>query len=179
MMLAIITLMANAQIKIRPTGGFGSPIFNITQIGDQTGLTIGGGGGMYINSRFFFGGFGEGTVIEHNPDETPYDKHYFEMGSGGFWLGYSQRLKSKHYVNLSAQFGFGRAYLLKNEAISFYDDISYVKPILEYEFRFNKIVGIAAGIAWPFFSEFEMPVYEAKDLSKPAASITLKFGWLQ
>jgi hypothetical protein len=180
--ILLIILISSIQLvsaQIKPTGGFGAPLITITQIGDQTGLTIGGGGGLYINSRIFIGGFGEGTVIEHNPSEEPYNKHYFEMGSGGFWLGYSQRLKSKHYVNLSAQMGFGRAYLLQNEAISYYDDISYVKPILEYEYRINKIIGIAAGIAWPFFSEFEMPVYEAKDLSKPAASITFKFGWLQ
>jgi len=179
MILALSTQIANAQIKIKPTGGFGAPIISITQIGNETGLTIGGGGGMYINSRFFFGGFGEGTVIEHNPDERTYKDHYFEMGSGGFWLGYSQRLKSKHYLNLSAQMGFGRMYLLKNEAISYYDDISYVKPILEYEYRFHKVFGIAAGVAWPLFSDFDIPVYKAKDLSKPAASITLKFGWLQ
>jgi hypothetical protein len=178
-MMAMAIQISLAQVSIKPTGGFGAPLFSITQIGDQTGLTIGGGGGLYINSRFFFGGFGEGTVIEHNPTEAPFEKHYFEMGSGGFWFGYSQRITAKHHINLSAQMGFGRAYLLRNAEVSYFDDISYVKPILEYEYRFNKIVGIAAGIAWPFFSDFDMPVYEAKDLSKPAASITLKFGWLQ
>jgi hypothetical protein len=171
--------LTEAQTTIKPTGGFGSPIFTITQVGDQTGLTIGGGGGIYINNRFFFGGYGEGTIIEHNPKETPYEKHYFEMGSGGFWLGYSQKIKNRHYVNLAAQMGFGRAYLLRNEDVSFYDDVSYIKPIIEYEFRFNKNVGIAAGIAWPFFNDFEIPAYEAKDLSKPAANNTLKIGWLQ
>lgn len=175
----LLSLALRSQSKIKMTGGFGSPIINISQIGESTALTIGGGGGFIINSRLFIGGYGESPVTEPNPAETPYKNHHLEIGSGGLWLGYMQPLTGKHYVTLSAQLGFGRVYLLKNQALSFYDDVSYIRPILEYEYRFSKIFSLAAGMSWAFYNNFDIPVYEARDLSQPAANITFKLGWIQ
>ena len=177
----IITTAASLhlQAQIKPTGGFGGPIITIGQIGDDAALTIGGGGGVILNSRFMIGGFGEGTATAPNPNDKTLDKHYLETSSGGFWLGYTERIASKHHVSVSALVGFGKVYLLRNAHESYYDNIAYIRPILEYEYRFNKIVGVAVGVAWPLYADFEIPYYEPKDLSNPAASITLKFGWLQ
>lgn len=174
-MLCSIAIFA----QIKPTGGFGGPIITIGQIGNDATLTIGGGGGVILNSRFMIGGFGEGTATAPKPNDKILDKHYFETSSGGFWLGYTQPISGKHHISVSALAGFGRAYLLRNSHESYYDDIAYIRPILEYEYRFNRIVGITVGVAWPIYADFELPYYEPKDLSNPSASITLKFGWLQ
>ena len=115
------SLALKSQSKIKMSGGFGSPIINISQIGESTALTIRGGGGFIINSRLFIGGY----------------------------------------------------------ALSFYDDVSYIRPILEYEYRFSKIFSLAAGMSWAFYNNFDIPVYEARDLSQPAANITFKLGWIQ
>ncbi|MDA3865738.1 MAG: hypothetical protein PF489_03190 [Salinivirgaceae bacterium] len=180
--LTVIIILASSiclKAQIEPTGGFGGPIITIGQIDNNAFVTVGGGGGVILNHRFMVGGFGEGTVSNLSPKEDLLQKHYFEISSGGLWLGYSIPINKKHHISASAFAGFGRAYLLRNAYESYFDNISYVRPTLEYEFRVNRIVGIAAGLAWPLYADFDLPYYKPKALSKPAASITLKFGWLQ
>lgn len=66
-------------------GGFGGPFIEMTSMDDQSGVMVGGGGGVILNS-FFIGGFGQGgSFAEHATDTRLYPINF---GYGGLWIGF-------------------------------------------------------------------------------------------
>jgi hypothetical protein len=73
--------------RVKVHGGFGGPFIEMTSMDDQSGVMVGGGGGVILND-FFLGGFGQGgSFAEYVADGGLL--YPINFGFGGLWLGYT------------------------------------------------------------------------------------------
>lgn len=166
--------------KVIVQGGFGGPIFELTNIDNQTGMMFGGGGGVILND-FFIGGFGQGgSFAEHTVDSRLYP---LNMGYGGLWLGYVRPTWKAVHLFADLKVAGGSISLSQSrddEASEVFDDnIFVVQPGAGAEvnvfgwFRvaltahYRLVSGISNGHTFGLGNA---------DFNAPAMALTLRFG---
>jgi hypothetical protein len=154
--ISIASISAQTQTlfnRARVVGGFGAPI---TEIGldDNYNTSIGGGGGLLINS-FFIGGYGMGSLDFEKLLAEDGDIESMELGHGGIWLGFSVPTHKLIHFYGSARVGWGAI------------DIQFVT-------RWFKLAG-TVGYRYLDGANSDS-VYTNDDFRGAFAGITLRFG---
>ena len=157
-------------------GGFGGPLVQIGKLNSSTFIWMGGGGGLIINHRYFIGGFGENSISNVKANGI-YSGSHLEIGHGGFWLGYIQKIGKRSNLFMSGQLGFGKSYQLKNEDKSYYTDYTIIKPCVEYEYVFTNYFKVGAGASYSYFNGAGLPSWSNNSLTGFNFILSFKFGW--
>ena len=116
------TLFGGKDVRVT---GYGAPDLLFSQIlGNETGLFMGGRGGVILNSSLILGGGGYGLATKHTFDyKDPINgdsmNAYFNMGYGGLHIGYVNSSDDVVHYTLSTLIGAGGAS---------YNDGAYYKP---------------------------------------------------
>ncbi len=168
------TLTGNAPLE---SGGFGAPVFKLTQIhGGLAGMS-GGRGGWIINHRFVVGGAGYGLQPGIHTGYTSSGlRPDLQMGYGGLDLGYVDR--SNRIVHMSGDVLVGAG------AVSYQDHMdgapssqfTVVEPAVDLELNVSRWFRIAAGGSYRFISGVSIPDVSASDLRGVAGTLAFKFG---
>ncbi len=168
------TLFQNASV----VGGFGGPI---AEFGLNNGIntSLGGGGGIVINS-FFLGGYGLGSLDFGNLFDEEEDLENLEIGHGGLWLGYTLRPYSIAHLYSSVRIGWGAVEVDFDQVNSFSDtdQVFVLTPEVGAEInltRWWRLAG-AVGYRWVNGARDDLG-YEDADFSGTVISATMRFGW--
>lgn len=164
--------------RARVVGGFGAPII---EMGINNGLntSIGGGGGVVINS-FFLGGYGLASMdFEELFDNG--EVKVLDIGHGGFWLGTTFQPYKLLHLYTSARIGWGAVNVDlqdNNQSYSDIDKIFVMTPEIGVELNLAKWFRVAgtAGYRWVNGTS-ENQGYTDADFSGAVATIALRFGW--
>lgn len=169
------TLFNNARV----TGGFGGPIFSLSNTDGQTGFGAGGGGGVVFN-QFYAGLFGMGETF--GPIYT--DNKHLALGYGGLWLGYT--VPTHKLVHLSASLKIGGG---ATGVTDFHDDWDFddhndwpdavfvAVPEAGLELNVARWFRISGTVGYRWVEGFEgWSTYGKNDLNAPIYSLTLRFG---
>jgi hypothetical protein len=157
----------NTDISIT---GFGGPMVGFSSIGDEFEVSVGGGGAILFNQKFFIGGYGIGTASSHErnlsiyveeigTNET-YENLSTGLGHGGFWLGYIHNPHQPIHLGISTKIGFGSITLDQrnsqfnsdhNEKFES-DNVFVLMPQLELEMNLLKWMKVNLAVGYRYVS---------------------------
>jgi hypothetical protein len=163
------------------SGGFGAPGLKLTQINDQAGLMVGGGGAWIIDHSFLIGGAGYGLATDVNTKGLGPDTARLDMGYGGAVIGYQFGSDKLVHVGVQALVGAGAVDHRRARQTDWrsYDDIDgffVVEPGITGELNVSKSVRVNLEASWRFVNGVELPGVTNSGLSGPSATLLLKFG---
>ena len=152
----------------------------ISEINGQTGVSVGGGGALVLNS-FFFGGYGIGGKFAQIDIEQK--RNYLDFGHGGFWLGYTLRPDKLIHLYSDVKVGWGNARVKEfrddDDEFSIYSDPFFtVIPQIGFELNITDFMRLGVTGGYRFVTGIdELPGPITDDMfSSPMGSITIRFG---
>lgn len=164
--------------RARVVGGFGAPIVEMG-INNSLNTSVGGGGGIVINS-FFLGGYGLASVdFEELFDNG--DVKVLDIGHGGFWFGTTFQPYRMLHLYASGRIGWGAVNVDLNDNNQTYSDIDKIfvmTPEIGVELNLTRWFRVAgtAGYRWVNGTS-DAREYTDEDFSGAVATIALRFGW--
>ncbi|MBP7461292.1 MAG: hypothetical protein KBA26_08380 [Candidatus Delongbacteria bacterium] len=172
-------------------GGYGGPECRITNINGETGLLVGGRGGLIMNKSLVIGIAGYGLVTDHRiRDYVPADssKVYLRGGWGGLMIEYIHSSNQVVHFTLSSLVGGGAAgysgslYHHHNDDDDdkdwmYEEDAFFVfEPGASIEANIFKFMRLNLGVSYRMVSGLSLPNTENEDLSGLSGNLTFKFG---
>jgi len=167
------TLLGNDKIRI---SGFGSPFVGFGNLNGEFATFSGGGGGVLINQRFFFGGYGSGLSSQVNFQTNK----ELDINHGGFWMGYHFNPKKLLHLVASTKIGWGDVQLYDSSfgtRIRTQDNIFVVEPELGAEVNVAKFFKVSLTGAYRVISGANLESVSNQNLNGYAVYLTFKFGW--
>jgi hypothetical protein len=168
--------------------GFGGPMMNFSTFDKNFSFFMGGGGGVLLNHKLYFGGMGYGMTT---PSKIPQSKFeelgLFENGSyslnfgyGGLWAGYIIGWKSPIHLNCSFFGGWGDVTLDQdNSILDLYlpsDEVFVFIPTVEIELNITQFFRIGIGANYRYVADVNLVGYNDLNFSSPSAVLNFKFG---
>lgn len=169
-------------------GGFAGPVLKGTIVNDEYGALIGARGAYLINHSFSIGLGGYGLVnnIKANP---PADTTNIRMGYGGLILGYSPNPGKLVHLSFNTLIGGGGVAL--GTDFDHDEDIDedewrhhvkgqaffVIEPELNMILNVTRFLRIGMGGSYRYVKGLSMDGVKDADLSGPAISFSLKFGF--
>jgi len=163
------------------SGGFGAPVWKVTQVNGETAFLTGGRGGWIINHAFVIGGGGYSTLMDVNagmPTSSNGEKLYLRMEYSGLELEYIHRSSKVVHWTVLALFGGGRLEIREHEPDRTFakDNFFVVDASLNAEINVLKWMRVNAGAGYRLVSGVDAEGLSNGDLGGPEAQVTLKFG---
>ncbi|EAR10894.1 hypothetical protein [Reinekea blandensis] len=165
--------MDNARV-----GGFGGPLFKVSQIQNEQTFEIGGMGGATFTTgkhSIMLGGGGYGLVNElgwNNGDKL-------DMGYGGLMLGYTYDPEALVHVDTTLLLGAGGVTTIDTDTdISDTGSFLITELSAAVEVNLTEFLEIGVGGAYRLASDPSLPGLNSNDLSKPSVFISFQFGSL-
>lgn len=158
-------------------GGFGGPVFKLTNVNGTTALMTGGTGGWIINHSFIVGAAGYGLVTDVNAKVTDSVNQYLEMRYGGLELQYV--LLPNRLLHVSA------GLLVGGGGIAYRDDDAFrpshlsffvLEPTVNAQLNVTRFFRVAAGVSYRYVRGLKSDLSTNADLSAPSALLMLQFG---
>lgn len=165
---------------IKTISGFGEPFMCFTAIDGQFAHTMGGGGAVLFNSKFFFGGYGCGLTNHIETKSADDEEDQLSFNNGGIWTGYIIKPKRAIHPVISLQTGLGEIRLEDGEYTKAEDPVFVITPAIELEMNFTRFFKVGIGVNYRFvlgIDEAEIGSYDFNDLSAPGVSLSFIFGW--
>ena len=162
--------------RARVVGGFGGPIVEIG-LDDSYSTSIGGGGGLIINS-FFIGGYGMGSLDFETLLEQDGDLESLELGHGGLWLGFNVASNKLLHLYASTRVGWGAVDVqFDNARFEDYDQVFVLTPEVGIELNITRWFRAAGTIGYRYLDGVnDGREYSNDDFRGTFAGITLRFG---
>ena len=162
-------------------GGFGGPIFQLTQFDGQAGIMIGGRGGWIIDHAFFLGGGGMALINDIEVYPAPDNMRYLDFGYGGLDLGFILASDRLIHMTVSSLIGGGA---VQYRSSSDYDHDNHtdddpflmIQPEVNLEINVTRFFRVAMGGGYRYITGIDLDGISDDMLSGPMASVTLKFG---
>jgi hypothetical protein len=163
------------------SGGFGAPVWKITQINGETTFLSGGRGGWIINHTFVIGAGGYGTLMDvsagmTNPKNG--EKLYLRMEYSGLELEYIHRSNKMVHWTVQALIGGGHLEIREHEPDRTYarDNFTVLDANLNAEVNVLKWMRVNAGAGYRLVFGIDATGLSNRDLGGPEAQVTVKFG---
>lgn len=164
-------------------GGWGGPIFEYTNFGDDLDVISGGGGALVLDD-FYLGGYGLGKYNFSKTNAGAELRESVKFGHGGFWVGYVPLQSKVLHPYASVRFGWGTAKYkaadlndpddVKDEIK---DNIFVLNPEFGFELNVFSFFRIAATGSYRLVNGIDdLPNFADDDFSDFGATLTLRFG---
>lgn len=161
-------------------GGFGGPVFKVSQIKNQETFEIGGMGGATFTTglhSIMIGGAGYGLV-----NEPPWSNNTrLDMGYGGLVLGYTYNPEALVHVDTHLLLGAGGISAIDPSAPNNPEELgSFLVAELgaQLEVNITPFMELGLGTSYRMTSDPSIADLSRSDLTKPTVFISLQFGSL-
>lgn len=169
-------LLAQTQKDGDTFGGFGGPFLQVSKMQGGMNFKLGGGGGLVYNHKYFFGGFGQGNVVEIEPNIDSLMDYKLNYGHGGLWFGLYPLFVKNNQILFSFRIAWGQALLSDGKQNDFSSEYMVLEPEIIYELKISTFFKMGAGISYPIYSPIKIPGFSENDFSKLNVTIHFKFG---
>lgn len=159
-------------------GAFGGPIVEISQIGEDVGADVGGGGALILNN-LFLGGYGMGT------DYPDYEivggenagQYNIKFGHGGLWFGYVAKQSKLIHLYSSFKLGWGKARLRQDKETIFSDRVFVMTPELGIEINLTGFFKLSLTGGYRLVNGIsQLPGLNNDSFNSPVGILTFRFG---
>lgn len=174
---------ANAQTetlfgKAKVVGGFGAPIYEVG-LNNKLGVSVGGGGGVVINS-FFIGAYGLGSTDFTGLVNGQHDIKKLDIGHGGLWLGFAFPSRRLIHLYTSARIGWGAVDVNFNDPQLDFRDVDQIfvaTPEIGLELNIARWLRVAGTAGYRFVNGTRTNTsYSDKTFSGGIAGVTVRIG---
>jgi len=163
--------------KITSIGAFGGPKMSFTTFDHDYAFEMGGGGGIILNHKLFFGGYGMGLTTDVNPSVSEFANYTIDFEHGGFWFGYIVNHYKPIHPSISLQAGWGNIVVQDEFFVNVRTDNVFVfNPIAELEINMTKFFKMGVGANFRMVLDENFVEYESLDFSSPGVFVSFKFG---
>jgi len=197
-MLVLLSFLFTAQVFAQEetlldqpieSGGYGSPSFKFSRLGDKFAVLVGGHGGWLINHSFLIGGGGYGLVNSITASQTA--QTYFGTGSdlktqfgyGGLFLEYLGNPNALVHYSVSTLIGAGSVhYGYWNDFDQPYGEPSrgsaffVLEPSVGAELNVTRFFRINPGVSYRLVRGSDLPGISDADMSDLSVYLSFKFG---
>ncbi|MFC1724255.1 hypothetical protein ACFL4T_01420 [candidate division KSB1 bacterium] len=164
-------------------GGYGGPVVQITQIGGETGVMVGGKGGWIIKQKDYsiiIGGGGYGLVNNIRADIFT-EELYYNLGYGGLIFEFvSKPHKLRHHSFSLLIGGGGLSFREKGDFGDNFDDDAdaffILEPGINYVVNITRFFRVGLGLSYRMISGLNKFDVKNEDLSGVSGVIEFKFG---
>lgn len=175
--------------------GFGGPFMSFGTVTGEFAHMMGGGGGIILNNKVLFGGYGLGKttripINENKIDATAFANAYLDgnesrianmeldFGHGGLFAGYVLNGNAPIHPILMVNFGWGSVAVADNQDFPEHtDNIFVLNPVLELEMNITQFFRVGIGANYTLVTGVNTIGYKDGDFSSPGASLSFRFGW--
>lgn len=165
------------------SGGFGGPVWKVTQLNGETTFLSGGRGGWIINHTFVIGGGGYGTMMDVGTGliltKPGYDeKLYLKMEYSGLELEYIHRSNKVVHWTVQTLIGGGRLEIREHDPDRTFakDNFFVADANANAEINVLKWMRVNIGAGYRFAFGVDLEGLSNGDIGGPEAQVTLKFG---
>jgi hypothetical protein len=182
LLLAVVAFAEDEQLisdKIE-SGGFGGPVWKLTQLNGKTAYLTGGRGGWIINHTFILGGGGYNTESDVKTGLTGQGGKplYLGMEYGGVEIEFLHHSQKLVHWTVRSLFGGGHVRLSERdpsrETVS--DGFGIVDADLNVELNVLKWMRVNAGAGYRLVYGIEANGLSNSDVGGGFGQVTLKFG---
>jgi hypothetical protein len=169
--------------------GFGGPIFEFSNVLNESAVMIGGGGGIIFNRRFFIGGYGQGLTNNIfktiRVDNRLRENAKVSFGHAGLWMGYSFNHRKLIHPFASVRLGAGSLTWLDEDdneiKLSNREQNTFIvfTPSIGGEINLLRWFKICIEGGYRFVGNTDLEIIEDKayrDLQSPFITTTFRFG---
>jgi len=161
--------------------GFGGPLIRATQVNSDWGILIGGKGGVIINKKFAFGGFGMGLagISKFSGDNLNGNENAslnLGFGGGGVFAEYIHKLDKTIHFSIPIHMMAGGVSVTEEEIEIESSLMLAFEPGINVEFNVAK--NFITGIHFSYRQAFSTSLVNAsnQDLSGVVLGLVFKFG---
>jgi hypothetical protein len=162
------------------SGGFGAPVWKVTQVNGETAFLSGGRGGWIINHTFIIGGGGYSTLSDVKTGLISDGKKplYMRMEYSGLELEYIHHSNKMVHWTVLALFGGGRLEIREHEPdrTTTNDRFFVFNATANAEINVLKWMRLNLGAGYRLAHGIDYMGLSNGDLSGPEAQVTVKFG---
>ncbi len=175
--------------------GFGGPFMSFNTVAGEFAHMMGGGGGVIINDKVLFGGYGLGKTTKIGLDSSRFNNTDFantylhgnesripnleiDYGHGGLFAGYVFNGKAAIHPTFMVQFGWGGLEVTdgpNDEVVT--DNIFVLNPVLELEMNVTQFFRVGVGANYALITGVNIDGYKDSDFSSFGVFLSFKFGW--
>lgn len=173
------TIFGNKKISV---SGFGAYDMQFSYIGGSYSFGAGGSGGVLLDDKVFFGGFGMGCNLSKTFEINSITINHANIGYGGLMFGYIFNGKKAIHPAVFLQTGWGGVDLYDNyntmNSNNTYDNVFVLNPSVEMELNITRFFRMAVGANYQIatgINEYES--LNNSDFSGPGGKISFRFGW--
>ncbi len=172
-------LFDNLFDGLKSTSGIGGVMIDFYDVNGESAVSVGGGGAVLVNDRFYFGGYGTGVAnspkfsLEGNPDAI------FKLGHGGLWMGAIIKPESLVHLALSSRFGWGGLTLEDGQEELLSENIFVVNPQLDIELNVARWLRLSVGAGYRLVSGIDSNLIEKSDFNGYNINLGFHFGWFE
>lgn len=162
--------------KTRVVGGFGAPIVEIG-FDKNYNTSVGGGGGLLINS-FFLGGYGMGSLDFEELLNEDGSIESIDLAHGGIWLGFSVPTHKLIHFYASTRIGWGAIDIrTRNSVFDDLDQVFVMTPEAGIELNVTRWFKLAGTVGYRYLDGVNQnSPFSNDDFKGTFAGITLRFG---
>jgi len=168
-------------------GGYGGPVFRVSQVNNGTAIFLGGRGGCIMTNRFSISGAGYGMVNtikltdEKNLQHMNSHSARLRMGYGGVDLSYAFASNRRIHGTISTLIGGGiasKSYSLTDsqEEVSKTTGIFVLEPMIDIEINAASFIRPCIGIGYRQVLGSQLAGVTNNDLSGFVGRVSVKFG---
>lgn len=160
--------------------GFGGPIVDLGIYGDDFAAAFGGGGGVLINQKLFFGGMGQNVNLKKDVQigNQIFSKQNIDMGFGGFMFGYNINPDKMVHLGISTIIGGGSLNFDSNEPNLRDLDSGFflLQPQINLGINIMPWMKFQLSGTYRITSDVDLGTLQSEDINGPSASFGLFFG---
>jgi len=183
------TVFGSEELSI---SGFGGPFMSFNTVAGNFAHMMGGGGGIILNDKILFGGYGIGKTTRISLNQSKVNDPVFEQtyaaeldnmeldfGHGGLFAGYVLNGNAALHPVFIVQFGWGNASIAEYEYAPYRsDNIFVLNPVIELEMNVTQFLRVGIGANYTLVTGVNnLFEYKDADFSSPGAFLSFKFGW--
>jgi hypothetical protein len=180
----IKTVFSNGDSNTKTIGGFGGPLFQVSNINNDWGIIIGGQGGVVINRRFAFGGIGKSlvnnsTFVGDDLNGNNSASLSMNYGGGGLFFEYLFKLESPIHFSIPVNFMAGKISIedVTSDASEIESSGFFVlEPGINLEFNVSKSFIPALNISYRQVFGSSLINLSDQDISGVNIGLIFKFG---
>lgn len=163
------------------SGGFGGPVWKVTQVNGETTFLSGGRGGWIINHTFVIGGGGYSTMMDVNSGLTNPkngEKLYLRLEYSGLELEYIHRSSRMVHWTVLALIGGGHLEIREHDPdVTFAKDNFFITDAnVNAEINVLKWMRVNIGAGYRLAFGVDAQGLSNGDIGGPEAQVTVKFG---
>jgi len=154
---------------------FGDYMIEFSFLGDELGVSTGGGIAALFNQSWYIGGYRLSSANDITVFNDLGISSTVNYQHTGLWVGYFFTPKQLVHIGFSAKGGWGS--MSFDGVTAFEDNLFAITPQLEANVNIARWCRLGFGAGYRITTGVDNPFYTAQDFNSPVGTVNIMIGW--